>query len=82
MPVVAVVQLAEAGLVLLAPVALAAAVLAALLVEMESLVQPTQAAVAVADLAMLRPIQMAAQAAPVLSSSRSTSHENLSTHGH
>jgi len=42
-----------------------AAVLAALLVEMESLVQPTQAAVAVADLAMLRPIQMAAQAAPV-----------------
>ena len=65
MPVVVAAQLAEADLALLAPVALVAAVLAALLVEMEFLVQPTQAAVAVADLAMLRPIQMAAQAAPV-----------------
>ena len=65
MPVVAVVQLAEAGLVLLAPVALVAVALAALLVEMESLVQPTQAVVAVVDLDTLRPIQMAATAVPV-----------------
>jgi len=63
MPVVVAAQLAEADLALLAPVALVAAVLAALLVEMEFLVQPTQAVVAVVDLDTFRPIQMAAQAA-------------------
>jgi hypothetical protein len=64
---------------------------AQVVVEMEPIVlppallqPPTQAAavvVAEIHLALLEQVA-AAQAAPVLSFSRSTSHENLSTHGH
>jgi hypothetical protein len=68
MPVVVAAQLAEADLALLAPVAL----------EMEFLVQPTQAVVAVVDLDTLRPIQMAALAALASSSSNTLSPCNLS----